>query len=221
MDEIELVEDYPSRLAAMLLNNQIDVGLIPVAATLNLDEWHIVGDYCIGAEGAVATVCLFSELPMEEIKTVILDYQSGTSVALAKILLKEYWKKEVEFIESSSEDFRHEIKGKVAGLVIGDRAFGQRLISPYIYDLATAWKEHTGLPFVFAAWISRRQLPVEFIEAFNEANAMGIQNIEKVISENSYDLFDMEDYYTRCISYTIDENKLKGLELFLQKIKAV
>lgn len=221
MDQIELVEDYPSKLAAMLANDEIDVGLIPVAATLNLKEWHIVGDYCIGTEGAVATVCLFSEVPMEDIKTVILDYQSKTSVALAKILLKEYWNKEVEFIDASSEDFRSQIKGTVAGLVIGDRAFEQRLISPFFYDLATAWKDHTGLPFVFAAWISRKMLPAEFIESFNEANEMGIKNIEKVISENAYELFDLDDYYTRCISYSIDENKLKGLNLFLQKIKSL
>jgi chorismate dehydratase len=220
MDQIELVEDYPAKLATMLQNDEIDVGLIPVAATLNFDEWHIVGDYCIGAEGAVATVCLFSEVPIEEIKAVILDYQSKTSVALAKILLKEYWNKDVEFIDATNEDYRNQIRGNVAGVVIGDRAFEQRLVSPYIYDLATAWKEHTGLPFVFAAWISKKELPVEFESEFNDANALGIENIESVIRENAYELFDLKDYYTRCISYSIDENKLKGLDLFLQKLKS-
>jgi chorismate dehydratase len=221
MEQIDLVEDYPARLAEMLVNDQIDVGLIPVAATLHLEEWHIVGDYCIGADGEVATVCLFSELPIEEIKTVILDYQSRTSVALAKILLKEYWKKDVEFIEATGEEYRQHIKGTTGGLVIGDRAFEQRKSSKYMYDLATAWKDHTGLPFVFAAWISRRQLPAEFEAEFNDANALGIENIGNVISEMDYGLYNLKDYYTRCISYRLDKQKLKGLELFLQKIKSV
>jgi chorismate dehydratase len=219
MNEIELVEDYPARLAAMLENDEIDVGLIPVAATAKFNEWHIVGDYCIGADGAVATVCIFSEVPMEQITRVILDYQSRTSVLLARILLKEYWKKDVEIIYAQTEDYRKEIRGTTAGLVIGDRAFEQRMISSHIYDLATAWKDHTGLPFVFAAWISRRLLPQEFIHSFNDANAFGVSNIPNVIGENAYELFDIEDYYQRCISYNLDDLKLQGMNLYLQKIK--
>lgn len=221
MEMIELIEDYPSRLAHMLKKNEIDIGLIPVAATADLEEWHIIGNYCIGADGAVATVCIFSEVPMEEIETVILDYQSRTSVALAKILLKEYWKKEVTLVYASSEDYRQQIRETTAGLVIGDRAFEQRKISKFQYDLATAWKAHTGLPFVFAAWISRKQLPEDFVKCFNDANSLGIESIEAVIREQENELFDMKDYYTRCISYTLDEKKINGLELFLGKLKLV
>src|ERR1700704_692385 len=63
-ERIELIEDHPARLADLLMNNEIDLGLIPVATIPNLSEYHIVGDYCIGSEGEVASVCLFSEVPM-------------------------------------------------------------------------------------------------------------------------------------------------------------
>jgi chorismate dehydratase len=221
MDQIELIVDYPSKLASMLSEGQIDVGLIPVAATMGMEEWHIAGDYCIGADGAVATVCIFSEVPMDEITTVLLDYQSKTSVALARILLKEYWKKEVVFINASNEDFRKDIRGTTAGVVIGDRAFEQRLVSKYIYDLATAWKHHTGLPFVFAAWISKKPLPESFLKSFNEANALGVNDIAGVISEIDFELFNLEDYYKRFISFNMDEKKLKGLHLFLEKLALI
>lgn len=221
MDEIELIEDYPSKIAQMLIEDEIDIGLIPVAATRRLTEWYIDSDYCIGSNGTVASVCIFSEVPIEEVEKVYLDYQSRTSVNLAKILLKEYWKKDVEFIDATGEDFREQIKGTTAGVVIGDRALEQRSKSKFIYDLGEAWKDHTGLPFVFAAWIANKKLPKRFIASFNEANALGVEKIEEVIKENVFTHFDLHKYYTSCISYTLDEQKKKGLELFLSKLKSL
>jgi len=133
--------------------------------------------------------------------------------------LKEYWKKEVEFIDAAGEDFRDQLKHNTAGVIIGDRALEQRSKSKYIYDLGEAWKEHTGLPFVFAAWISNKKLPEEFIRAFDEANAIGLNKIDKVIKQNNFVHYDLEKYYTRCISYGLDDEKRKGLELFLTKLR--
>jgi chorismate dehydratase len=218
INEIELIEDYPSKIAQMLIDDEVDIGLIPVAATVKLKDWHIVGDYCIGSNGPVASVCIFSQVPMEQIERVYLDYQSRTSVNLAKILLREYWKKDVELIDATGEDFRDEIKERTAGVVIGDRALKQRLQSAYIYDLGEAWKLHTGLPFVFAAWISNKQLPESFITAFNEANALGLQHLNEVIAENPFEIYELKKYYTRNISYGLDAEKRKGLKLFLEKL---
>lgn len=220
LEQIELITDYPSRIAQMLIDDELDLGLIPVAATLKLKEWNIVSDYCIGANGPVASVCLFSEKPIEQIDTVLLDYQSRTSVNLAKVLLKEYWKKDVNLVDASGEDFRSEIKGHTAGVVIGDRALMQRQISTYIYDLAEAWKAYTGLPFVFAAWIANKELPPAFKTAFNEANGIGLSNLDKVVAENVFPYFDLKEYYTRYISYDLNDEKRKGLELFLEKLKS-
>ncbi len=218
IQEIELVEDYPAKIAQMLIDDEVDVGLIPVAATLKLKEWHIVGNYCIGSEGPVASVCMFSQVPMEQVERIYLDYQSRTSVNLAKILLREYWKKEVELVDATGEDFREEIKGTTAGVVIGDRALQQRLQSKYIYDLAEAWKLHTGLPFVFAAWIANKKLPLEFVQRFNEANAMGLRHLSEVVAENPFAIYDLDKYYRQNIGYELTGQKLKGLETFLMKL---
>lgn len=217
MDKIELIEEYPAKIAQMLLDDTIDVGLVPVAIIPKLKEAHIVTEFCIGAEGEVASVCLFSEVPMDKIERVLLDYQSRTSVNLVKVLLREYWQKDVVFEEATS-DFRSQIKGTSAGVVIGDRAFEQRLISPHIYDLAKAWKAFTGLPFVFAAWVANKQLNEDFIEAFSMANAYGIKHINEVIADNPYTIYDLKTYYTKNISYNLTDTKRKGLELFLSKL---
>jgi chorismate dehydratase len=219
-NEIELIEDYPSRIAQMLIDGDLDIGLIPVAATTKMKEWHIVGNYCIGADGPVASVCIFSEVPMDQVQRVYLDYQSRTSVNLARILLKEFWKKDVEFVNASGEDFREKITRTTAGVVIGDRALEQRLRSKYIYDLAEAWKQHTGLPFVFAAWISNKQLPAEFVKAFDEANALGLENIGEVIAESNCKTYDLQKYFKQDISYDLDQPKLNAMNIFLQKLKA-
>jgi chorismate dehydratase len=217
MDRIDLVEEYPARIADMLLNNQVDVGLVPVAIIPSLQEAHIITDYCIGADGEVASVALFSEVPMEQVTKVILDYQSKTSVNLARLLFKEYWKKEVLW-EDAGEDFRSAIAGTTAGIVIGDRALEQRKLSAYIYDLGTAWKTYTGLPFVFAAWVANKPLGSDFEDAFNRSNAYGVKHIDEVVAEIEYPVYDLKKYYTENISYTLDDEKKKGLQLFLEKL---
>lgn len=217
MDKVDVTEDFPANIAAMLLNDQVDVGLVPVAIIPRLREAHIITDYCIGAVGEVASVGIFSEVPMEEIETVILDYQSRTSVNLARILLREYWKKEVK-IEKATADYRHRIKDTTAAVVIGDRALAQHQYSKYYYDLSLAWQQHTGLPFVFAAWVSNKLLEDDFIDAFNRANAYGVSHLDEVVKGIEFPHYDLKKYYATDISYQLDQQKRVGLELFLQKL---
>jgi chorismate dehydratase len=135
--------------------------------------------------------------------------------------MKESWDIHPELLEAADESYRDKIKGTTAGLVIGDRAFDQRKKSNYIYDLGSEWRSITGLPFVFAAWISREKLPGEFIRLFDEANAMGLSHIEEIVKENPFSLFDLRKYYTLHLSYTLDEKKKRGMNLFLQTLPEI
>ena len=185
MHQIELITDYPSKIAKQLINNQIDIGLIPVAVIPQMKEHYIVSDYCIGADGNVASVCLFSEVELSKIKKILLDYQSKTSVALCRVLLKNYWKKNI-VLEDAQADFIDEINDTTAAVLIGDRALKQRQESNYIYDLAGEWKAYTGLPFVFATWVSNKKLPDDFITLFNQKNVEGVHNINAVFITACY-----------------------------------
>lgn len=221
MRQIDLIEDFPSKIGKMLVNGNVDMGLIPVAYIPQLKEWHLVSDYGIGSVGAVETVCLFSDVPVEQIEKVLLDYQSFSSVNLCKVLLKNYWKKEVIY-EQATENYIHEIGGTTAGVIIGDRVFEQKSIAhpkKFIYDLAEEWTYFTDLPFLMAAWISNKKLPEDFIQNFNMANKVGLDNLDAVIRENPYPTYDMNTYFTSNISYTIDEDKLKAMRLFLKLMK--
>ena len=104
-------------------------------------------------------------------------------------------------------------------MIIGDRALNQRKTSEYIYDLGLEWKKFTGLPFVFAAWVSNKKLDEDFINSFNESNALGLDHIEQIVANNAFPGFDLQKYYTRHISYFLTEEKKKGLKSFLNKLK--
>jgi chorismate dehydratase len=218
MQQIELIEDYPSNIATMLIDGAIDAGLVPVSIIPQLKEWHIVADYCIGAIGDVASVCLFSEVPVEKIEEVLLDYQSLTAVNLCKILLKHFWRIS-PVLEDTKEKYINDIRGTTAGVIIGDRALAQRKVSRYVYDLAGAWKTMTGQPFVFAAWIANRQLPYEFIKRFNDANAIGLKHIDEVIAANSNGVYNLNIYYKKNISYELTKEKLAGMNKFIELLK--
>jgi len=218
-ERIELMKAYPAQIAQALLDDTIDIGLVPVAVIPLLKQPQLVSKYVIGTEGEVASVALFSQVPMDQIEKVYLDYQSRTSVALAKILFKQYWKKEVEFL-TATEDYISQIKGNTAGIIIGDRALASLDKYEYIYDLGSAWKAYTGLPFVFAAWVANKPLPEEFMEAFDAANAYGLDKLDEVIAliPASQQVYDLHKYYTDNISYELTDEKRAGLAKFLEAL---
>jgi len=220
-NRIDLVKSYPAKIAQDLLSGQIDIGLVPVAIIPQLTHPHIISNYVIGTNGAVASVALFSQVPIDEIKSIYLDYQSRTSVQLLKILLAQFWKKEVEFL-AATEGYIDQISGTTAGLIIGDRALDNLNKFPYMYDLGLAWKQHTGLPFVFAAWVANQPIPAEFMAAFDAANGYGVARLEEVISliPANEQVYDLHKYYTENISYVYDEEKKLGLNAFLNLIKS-
>ncbi|MEY4739858.1 MAG: hypothetical protein RLZZ05_1242 [Bacteroidota bacterium] len=220
-NEVELVLDYPANLVRLLQSNQIDIGLIPVGALPSLGDYHIISDYCIGTEGEVASVAVFSEVPMEEIDTVLLDYQSRTSVMLCKILFEKHWKKKVQFIDAKDESYIDNIRGNVAGLVIGDRALKIRSKFSYIYDLGLGWKEMTGLPFVFAVWVRKKEISGEFIPLFNEANGMGLSKINLIIDYNNESIYPMDMYFRKNISYRLTEGMRESMSLYLSFLKNI
>jgi chorismate dehydratase len=213
--KIILELDYPAIVAQKLRTDAADIGLVPIGALPNIPNARIISDYGIGADGKVASVCIFSKVPMEAVETVYLDYQSRTSVKLAQLLLKHYWKKKIAFLPAP-ENFISLIEGPTAGVIIGDRALENLQNFEYVYDLAEHWKRFTGLPFVFAAWVANKDLPAEFITTFNEANAYGINHLDAVIAQLPTYPYDLKKYYSEDIQYFLDEEKHKGIQLFLQ-----
>jgi chorismate dehydratase len=220
-EEIELYLDFPSRTAIEMAAREMDIGLVPVGALTGLKDYRIISNFCIGAVGKVRTVILASDVPIEETDTVLLDYQSRSSVLLARVLACFYWKKPFKWVNTSESFEKKLIRAKTAGVVIGDRVFQVEKQHPYIYDLSSEWMKFTGLPFVFAVWISQKELPSSFLDRFNQAISFGVASIpdvEKAEQEN-YPGIDIFEYFTEYISYELDEEKKQGMEHFLYLVK--
>lgn len=217
--QIDLSLDFPSRLASRLQTKDLDIALLPIASVAQLEESHIFSNYCIASDKKVASVCLFSEVPIEEIQEVFLDYQSRTSVALFRILMRNYWHIRPSLLESN-ENYIEQIKGKSAGIIIGDRALIQLSRFPYVYDLAEAWQSYTQLPFVFATWVSNKNLPDEFIQDFNSACNLGLSHLDTIISANAFPQYDLLTYFTQNISYVLNEERQKGMQLFMKMLES-
>ncbi len=216
-EQIDLSLDIPSECARKLRDGEADIALTPVAILPELPEWHLVSDYCIGAVGAVKTVNIYGEVPLAEMEEIYLDHHSRTSVALTRVLMQEHWQQQPQFI-AASEGYIDQIKGKRGGVVIGDRTIGLDKRFPYIYDLSEAWQHFTGLPFVFAAWGSRIELPKGFTTQFNEAMKNGIAAIPKLklLLPSPHPEFDLATYFTDYISYNLDDEKRRALDRFLR-----
>jgi chorismate dehydratase len=219
-DEMDLQLDIPAVCAQKLLENKVDIGLIPVAVIPLLKEHHIISNYCIGSNERVDTVKLYSHVPLEEISTIYLDYQSRTSIMLAKVLCKNFWKINPNFINAEA-GFETKISNKDAAVVIGDRCFSLNETYKYEYDLAFEWKKFTSLPFVFAAWVSNKKIDADFIEKLESAMAYGIEHLDEAI-KNDLSISNptmIKQYLTERISYNLDEEKKKSLHFFLDLIK--
>ncbi len=218
--DIELTLDHPADCARKLKAGQADLGLVPVAILPELHAPSLVSNYCIGTEGTVRTVCLFSEVPLTSLERIHLDYQSRTSVALLRILLREFWHHQPDLIPAGP-GFENEVQGNSGALVIGDRAIGLEHRYRYVYDLGEAWRAFTGLPFVFAAWVANRKLPDTFLAAFDDALRHGLDHIPQLmlLLPSPAPSFDLREYFTQNIRYVLDDAKRHGLSRFLRYLQ--
>src|ERR1035437_876573 len=218
--KVVLETDHPSECAAKLISGAVDIGLIPVAALPLVKEYHIISDYCIGANGNVRTVMLLSNCPFDEIRNIYLDYRSRSSVNLTKVLAKNSWKREFWWINTTKAfDFLN-IGLDEAVVLIGDQCFEFENSFRYRIDLANEWKKFSGLPFVFACWTSNKQLDNVFIKEFNNALQMGVNNIDAVVDKfgqtGTINGEILKRYLLENIDYNFNDEKKTALKLFLE-----
>lgn len=218
--KVTLETDHPADCAAKLISNRVDIGLIPVAALPLLKEYHIIGDYCIGANGNVRTVMLLSNCPFGDIKNIYLDYRSRSSVNLTKVLAKNCWKREFNWINTTRAFDFVNIGLNEAVVLIGDQCFEFKDSFRYNIDLAMEWKNYSGLPFVFACWTSNKQIDPAFIHEFNEALKLGVNNIDTVVEmfgdTGTITGETLKNYLVENIDFNFNEEKKAGLNFFLE-----
>jgi chorismate dehydratase len=219
----ELVFDLPSRLADQLAAGALDVALIPSVEFFQNSDYAIVSDACIGCRGPVLSVKLLSRVPMRQIHTLALDEGSRTSVALARILLKERFGIDPDQVPLPI-DARYEESPADAVLVIGDRAIhparGNWIAQ---WDLGDEWNRWSELPFVFAMWVGHvgqaSRLP-EVAAALSAARDAGVANLEQIARDEAPQVgltYDQTLVYLRDnLHFFMGPGERAGLRLFYE-----
>ena len=216
MDQIDLSLDVPALCAKKLINKEVDIALVPIAVIPKLDNYRIISNYCIGCDGEVSTVCVYSNQPIEKLKRIGKDPNSKTSNALLRILLEKLGLS-IELVDEVGA-----VGSNDGQLIIGNAAIRAKLDYAYEYDLGKAWKKLTGKPFVFAAWIAVIPLEQDFETAFDMALKSGYEQLQAVIDENStmnHASFRVDHYLRKNISYDLDKYKQEAIDYFLQELK--
>jgi len=234
LSEYEIIEGFPSTLNRMLRNGEIDISPSSSIEYLRYPEkFTLIEGHSISSKGPVRSIFLFSKRPVEELEgmTILTTSQSETSVVLLDIILKKFYKIECSLqpINGLSDLRSNE---KEAFLLIGDDALKAKktIFDMYVYDLGEVWYKHTGLPFVFALWIARKdshsekpKLFEKFVHDLNMAKESAMNNLNEIAQElkllllSHHSLVVSEEElvsYWKGISYDFGDEHRRGLELF-------
>jgi chorismate dehydratase len=173
----------------------------------------------IASDGPTLTVRIFSRVPIEQLTSLACDPDSHTSVALARIILKERYGLSPEFIDLRRANGA---EGD-ARLLIGDKDVCEEPAGfEHQLDLGAAWKEMTGLPFVFAVWVAREGVELGDLPArLEQAKRGGLANVNRIIERHAiargWPPGIALQYLTVYLNYDIGPRQLQAVALFFEK----
>lgn len=205
----EVVQHHPAHIAADLAHGRLDVGLVPVASVLADGPWKVVPGVAIGSRGPVHSVLLVGRTPPEAWRRVLLDGVSRTSALLTRVLASRGpwarygWSLEAVPPATSLDG----VDDATGALVIGDAA---RNLPPHLgfrLDLGEAWHAWTSLPFVFAVWAGRPDLPPQVVDDLRQAAREGLA-LRAALPEPD------RTYLLSHIDYRLGDPELTGLRRF-------
>ena len=228
-----ILDNAPARSAELLSQNRIDAALVPVIEYQRIDNILLVPNVCVGARERVRSVCLVTKgEDLKDVKTVALDVSSKTSVALTKIIFREFLGFEPIY-KQAKPNLNEMLGDSDCALLIGDPAlmisdFGfrisdleeQKIPNQFRkFDLAETWREFTNFGFVFAMWMANKD-KAETAQTINFAAARdeGLAHLDEIISNYASEITlpreDFNKYLSENISYSIDDSMQKGLSLY-------
>jgi chorismate dehydratase len=211
--------DVPTQCAALLHEGRVDLGLIPAIEYLRGD-YRIVPGVAIGSDGPIASVAMFSRVPIDKVATLALDISSRTSVALTRILCRRHWRIAPKFTPAEP-DLRAMLARADAALIIGDPALAIDPAARGVIktDLGSEWRALTGLPFVYAMWSGRDgAVSPEHVTELNAARDRGVCSVAAIAKVESGGNPAREHQFLRYLrdnlKYGLGEAEIAGLRRF-------
>jgi len=219
-----ILDNAPARSAELLTQDRVDAALVPVIAYQMIENVRLISDVCVGAREKVRSVCLITKgEELKDVRSVSLDTSSLTSAVLTKIIFREFLGFEPQW-RQAAPNIDDMLSNADCALLIGDPAL--KVSEPpavaggltlRTFDLAELWHQHTGLGFVFAMWMTRRNsVSIDFAAARDE----GVAHLDEIIANYENDIplgtVEMKEYLSQNISYSIDDSMMQGMELYFE-----
>jgi len=236
--DAQLIAAVPAKLIDMLLSREVDLALASVIdAARNRGRVAILPVGMIGCDGPTMTVRVFSRVPLEQLRTIGIDTDSHTSVALMRIIMKRRYGVDVQTIDFDARE--HVAIGNKAGapldalLLIGDKVETDPPLAtdfPHQLDLGEAWKQLTGLPFVYAVWMCRAgeedSLPIStaasVLDRTRRHNATRIDwLVASRAGERGWPLEAASEYLGRKLKYEVGDREIEAVARFVEECAAM
>jgi cyclic dehypoxanthinyl futalosine synthase len=224
-DRFELSFELPSRCAQLLAAGEVDVALIPTAAYAESEvELRVVPGVSIASFGPVRTVLLVSEVPWAQLEEIALDGASRSSAALLKLLCRDRGLAP-RFREVPHDQVLDAAVGRTGALVIGDAGFAAAQKYQHVVDLGQAWRETTGLPFVYAVWAGRPEvLGADELGILQQSLSEGMIHRAEIARgwaeaapHGAGEPSTYERYLTDSIRYRLGSEELSGVAAFFDR----
>lgn len=216
-----ILDNAPARSAELLAQKRVDCALVPVIEYQRIDDILLVPDVCVGAKERVRSVCLVTKgKDLKDVKTVALDVSSRTSVALTKIIFREFLNFEPQY-EIAKPNLEKMLADADCALLIGDPALTIDETKYRKFDLAETWKNFTGFGFVFAMWMAQKD-SIEIVRTIDFASVRdeGLAHLDEIIANYETEIplsrEEFKKYLFGNITYSIDENMRQGLSLYFE-----
>jgi chorismate dehydratase len=214
-----LTDTAPARCAEMLARGEVEAALVPVIEYQRIPEVVVVPEVCIGARSRVRSVVLVTRgAGLKDVRSVALDTSSRTSAALVQIIFREFLHIQPEW-RQAAPDLERMLEKSEAALLIGDPAMVFPREGLRVYDLASLWREHTGLGFVFAMWMARADTSDKLAAIdFKGARDEGLARVDEIVADYKATLglppLELRAYLLENISFELDAEMRAGLNLF-------
>ena len=233
--DYELVAGPPALLNDMMGRGELHVSSCSCFEYARRPErYYLVDDLSIGSRGPVMSVLLLSRVPVEELggHEILISGESHTSVALLRLLMRDRYRQAVTYRTAQVSPALRSATPPTAFLAIGDEALRLRQHPDYPYrvDLAEAWREWTGLPFIFGVWVVSRDAADRGLfhddpgELLRRGRDWGLAHMDVILDLTGHGCplsrEDLAFYYREGLVYSLGEEELRGLHLFYEKLAA-
>lgn len=187
-DLLETTQHPPSLLAQLMAQGSLDVALLSPLQALELDDVLLLPDLCAAADGPSETIYLVSPQPFEDVRSVAVGAENDAAAALLRIVYQEKFGFQPQ-LHLQRPDLDRMLLSFDAALLTGDAALRQPTSAGQCLDLTAAWREITGLPWVFAVWVAQARVGLPDLPFyFKSSLRYGLSVMDSLVRESAAEL---------------------------------